>query len=139
MNKSLKDILISDRTLEDEDQAFLLGLSYAIDVENRFCYYTGDYNNPVTKKLAEEFYNNYSYIDVYGVVMYTDTPLHILKYMNRFDNVNCHVLIYSNGAICIDQVATSNTVHIWIDKETVQTFNIIKEEEYLQIYKQYSS
>jgi hypothetical protein len=139
MNKSLKDILISDRTLEDENQSFLLGLSYAMDIENKFYYYTGDYNNPVAVKLAEEFYNNYSYIDVYGVVMYTDTPLHILKYMNKFDNINCHVLIYSNGAVCIDQRQNSNTIHIWIAKETVETFNIIKQEEYVEVYKRYSS
>lgn len=138
MNKTLTDLLISDRTLHDEDQAFLLGLSYAINVD-KFCYYSGDINNPIAVKIAEEFYNNYSYIDVYGVVMYTDTPLHILKYKNKFDNINSHVLMYSNGAVCIDQGADSNTVHVWIDKETVQTFNIIKEEEYLQIYKQYSS
>jgi hypothetical protein len=127
----ISDIITSESTMDDEESSFLLGLYYVVDSENRFYHYSGPIENEYVKQLTEIYINNFAFLKVFSTNMYSSSPLHIVRYFQPFNNINSTVLAYYNGGVCLDQFKDSKlTIHLWIDKETVKFFDIIKPEDF---------
>lgn len=129
MSKTLRDILISPRTLRDEEMSLNLGLYYALDIDDKFYFYSSGIDKKFLLELAEFFINKLASIDVYGSSMYTSTPIHVLKFRNLDFITKSHMVMYSNGAVCIDEKDEQFLLHIWIDKETINLYQIPKPED----------
>ena len=123
---TIRHIITSQSTLLDEEECYLLGLYYALDTKEKFYHFEGSINNEYIVQYAEFYINNCAYVDVFGAEMYSPTPMHIVRYAQIFNEVNSTVLVYTNGAVCVDQGKDSVVnVHLWIDKSTVKNFDLL--------------
>lgn len=130
----INDIITSQSTVDNENDAFLLGLYYVIDSDNRFYYYTGDIDNIYIVQLAEMYINNFASVKVFSADMYTTTPMHVSRYKHLGANINSTLLVYHNGGVCLDQKPDSKvSVHVWIEKSVVSNFEIIKPENFVKL------
>ncbi len=133
MSKVVKELLASQRSLFGDEESFTLSLYYALDLEDKFYFYTAAINETFIVQLMEFYMNSLAYVEVYGFEMHTSTPIHILKFQQPFNATFSTAAIYSNGAICIDQVDEGMIIHVWIDKKTVELYSIPKPEDLKQV------
>ncbi len=133
MSKVVKEILASQRSLFNDEESFTLSLYYALDSEDKFYFYSAPISESFIVELMEFYMNSLAYVEIYGSQMYTSTPIHILKFQQPFNAAFSTAAIYSNGAICIDQVNEDKIIHVWIDKETIKLYSIPKPEDLKQI------
>jgi hypothetical protein len=138
MKRYLRDILTSDRTIEDEDESYQIALYIAFNEDNKR-YYSATIDNPIVIELAETYINKYASVDIYGNDMYTADPMHILKYKDDYTSSHCHVLMYSNGAVCLEQTKHTMIVHVWISESTANMFRFISVDEFNMLSKKITS
>jgi len=136
MSKVVKEILASQRSLFSDEESFTLSLYYALDLEDKFYFYTAAMNQTFIVQLMEFYINSLAYVEIYGFEMHTSIPIHILKFKQPFNATFSFstAAIYSNGAICIDQELNKDMIiHVWIDKKTVELYSIPKPEDLNQV------
>jgi hypothetical protein len=62
--------------------------------------------------------------------MFSKRPIHLLKYRQAFEKTcKSTLVLYSNGAVCIDQFKKDTTIHVWIEKSLVELHQIPKPDE----------
>jgi len=132
MNKTIEEILTSNRSLNDESSSFSLALYFALDIDNKFYHYQANSSEKFIVQLVEFYLNQLASIDVYGVTMFSRRPIHLLKYKHPDKDTKSTLIFYSNGAVCIDQGTDSEIIHVWVEKELIDLYNIPKPEELQQ-------
>lgn len=130
----ISDIITSQSTLDNEEDSYLLGLYYVIDSENKFYYYNGPINNEYMVQLTEMYINNFAYVKALSANMYTPIPFHVVRYRQLLSDINSTVLVYYNGGVCLDQSKDSEvSIHLWIEKNTVNNLDIIKPDDFTKL------
>ena len=134
MKLTVDEILTSPATC-DENLSYKLGLYIALNEDNKI-YYTGSREDNLIVELAEMYFNEFAYITILENSVYNPNPIHVLRYHHVKNDmiIKSNVLLYSNGAVSYDQGKDNSTIHLWIDRMTVEIFKIPNEELFKSLY-----
>lgn len=129
MSQIIQEILTSVTSLNDEDASFSLALYFALDIDNRFYHYQAKKEEKFIIELVEFYINRLAAVDIYDVNMFSKRPIHLLRFRQPFVPVKTTLAFYSNGAVGIDQSNSESTVHVWIQKDLVELYEIPKPQD----------
>ena len=92
-----------------------------------YVYYEGAFSeSSLVYQLAEQYFNRFAYVEFLANHMYTPHPIQIPLVYKEEDGEDAYYKggIWNNGYIFWRGANSKETIHLWIDPQTVEIFRL---------------